>query len=111
METSGCPAGVTGSYRSLQYQADQYLQLPDRGEIQRILERVQGDCVDWGAVRHLKAAAMYGLTEKYLNILTMHGHGSVAGLHISLSAPETPHKDVALKREDVKCNQVEQLGI
>lgn len=112
MDTSGCPAEVAGSQRPPA--------IPDiHPSVATSWEgpgNLGGDSrvtrVTWGAVRGLRVAAIYQLTGKYLNILTVRGHSGAAGLNIRLSAPETPHKDVALKREeDVKDDQVEQLGI
>ena len=66
----------------------------------------------WRRVRGLRVGAVYQLAGRYLDILTTHGYSGATGVNISLGAPETPHRHVALRREEnVKDDQVEQLDI
>ena len=46
------------------------------------------------------SGVVYQLAGRYLDILTTHGYSGVARVNTSLDAPETPHGDVALRREE-----------
>lgn len=71
MDTSGGPAAVAESWSINQASA---LRLPDHGEIQRIAGESKATGVVVGAVKGLKAAAVYQLTGKYFTIIIICGH-------------------------------------